>query len=115
MEHNERFRCAALYGRVMSAQEAALLIEDGSTVAISGFTPSGCPKMVPLAISEQVRSGQRKLRLTLLSSASTGPELDSAWGELGIIARRLPYIQPAQVPALSHRESLGLICRQTDT
>ena len=31
MEHNERFRCAALYGRVMSAQEAALLIEDGST------------------------------------------------------------------------------------
>ena len=92
MEHNERFRCAALRGRVMSAQEAALLIEDGSTVAVSGFTPSGCPKMVPLAIAEQVRSGQRKLRLTLLSGASTGPELDSAWGELGIIARRLPYM-----------------------
>ena len=92
MEHNERFRCAALYGRVMSAQEAALLIEDGSTVAVSGFTPSGCPKMVPLAISEQVRSGQRKLRLSLLSGASTGEELDSDWASLGIIARRLPYM-----------------------
>ena len=92
MEHNERLRCAALYDRVMSADAAAALIGDGSTVAVSGFTPSGCPKMVPLAISEQVRSGQRKLRLTLLSSASTGPELDSAWGELGIIARRLPYM-----------------------
>ena len=92
MEHNERFRCTALYGRVMSAQEAALLIEDGSTVAVSGFTPSGCPKMLPLAISEQVRSGQRKLRLTLLSGASTGEELDSDWARLGIIARRLPYM-----------------------
>ena len=92
MEHNERFRCAALYDRVMSAEEAAALIEDGSTVAVSGFTPSGCPKMVPQAIAGQVRSGQRRLRLTLLSSASTGPELDSAWGELGIIARRLPYM-----------------------
>ena len=48
MEYNERLRCAALYDPVMSADAAAaLLIEDGSTVAVSGFTPSGCPKMVP--------------------------------------------------------------------
>ena len=76
----------------MSADEAAMLIEDGMTVAVSGFTPSGCPKMVPLAISEQVRSGQRKLRLNLFSGASTGEELDSDWASLGIIARRLPYM-----------------------
>ncbi len=92
MEHNERFRCAALYGRVMSAQEAALLIEDGSTVAVSGFTPSGCPKAVPLALAGQVRRGERKLKLTLLSGASTGEELDSAWAECGVIARRAPYM-----------------------
>lgn len=92
MEHNDRLRCAALYDRVMRADEAALLIEDGSTVAVSGFTPSGCPKLVPLAISEQVRSGQRKLRLNLFSGASTGDELDSDWASLGIIARRLPYM-----------------------
>ncbi len=92
MELDNRFRCAALQSRVMSAEEAALLIRDGSTVAVSGFTPSGCPKTVPLAISDQVRRGERKLRLTLLSGASTGEELDSDWAGLGIIARRLPYM-----------------------
>ena len=92
MELDKRFRCDALQDRVMSADAAARLIEDGSTVAVSGFTPSGCPKMVPLALSEQVRSGERKLRLTLLSGASTGDELDSDWASLGMIARRLPYM-----------------------
>ncbi len=92
MEGKDRFRCAALQDRLMSADEAANLIKDGMTVAVSGFTPSGCPKMVPLAISGQVRSGQRKLRLNLYSGASTGEELDSDWASLGIIARRLPYM-----------------------
>ena len=89
---DKRFRCEALRDRVMSADQAALLVQDGETVAVSGFTPSGCPKAVPLALAEQVRSGQRKLRLGLFSGASTGEELDSAWAELGMIARRLPYM-----------------------
>ena len=92
MEWEKRLRCEALKARLMSADEAARLIEDGMTVAVSGFTPSGCPKAVPLALAEQVRSGERRLRLSLLSGASTGEELDSAWAELGIIARRLPYM-----------------------
>ena len=92
MEWEKRFRCEALKARLMSADEAAMLIEDGMTVAVSGFTPSGCPKAVPLALAEQVRSGKRKLRLGLLSGASTGEEIDSAWAELGMISRRLPYM-----------------------
>ena len=92
MEWEKRLRCEALKTRLMSADEAALLIEDGMTVAVSGFTPSGCPKAVPLALTEQVRSGRRRLRLSLLSGASTGTEIDSAWAEQGIIARRLPYM-----------------------
>ena len=92
METEKRFRCEALKARVMSADEAAMLIGDGTTVAVSGFTPSGCPKAVPLALAEQVRSGKRRVRLGLLSGASTGEEIDSAWAELGIIRRRLPYM-----------------------
>ncbi len=76
----------------MRADEAAALIADGMTVAVSGFTPAGCPKAVPLALADEVKSGRRKLRLTLLSGASTGEELDSAWAECGIIARRAPYM-----------------------
>ena len=92
MELDKRFRCEALRDRVMSAEEAALLIRDGENVAVSGFTPSGCPKAVPLALARQVRDGERKLRLGLFSGASTGEELDSAWAEQDIIARRLPYM-----------------------
>ena len=92
MDWENRLRCEALRGRLMSADEAALLIDDGMTVAVSGFTPAGCPKAVPLALAEQVRTGRRKLRLTLFSGASTGEELDSVWASLGIIARRAPYM-----------------------
>lgn len=92
MEGLDRIRCPALRSRVVSAEEAAGLIEDGMTVAVSGFTPSGCPKAVPLALAEQVRSGARRLRVNLLTGASTGSELDETWAELGMIARRWPYM-----------------------
>ena len=92
MVPENRLRCRALEEKLMSADAAARLIENGMTVAVSGFTPSGCPKAVPLALAGQVKSGERELRVTLLSGASTGEELDSAWAEAGIIARRLPYM-----------------------
>lgn len=92
MEKIERLRCEKLYDRLMDADRAARLIEDGMTVAVGGFTPSGCPKAVPLALAEQVRRGERRLRLNLLSGASTGEEIDSAWAEQGIIGRRMPYM-----------------------
>ena len=92
MELENRLRCAALKEKLLNADDAAWLIEDGMTVAVSGFTPAGCPKAVPLALAEQVRCGKRSLKLTLLSGASTGEELDSEWASLGIIARRAPYM-----------------------
>ena len=92
MELKNRLRCAALKEKLLSAEDAAWLIEDGMTVAVSGFTPAGCPKAVPLALAEQVRSGKRKLKLALFTGASTGEELDSEWASLGIIARRAPYM-----------------------
>ena len=92
MELERHLRTDIFSDRIMSADEAALLIEDGMTVAVSGFTPAGTPKAVPLALAEQVRSGRRSLKLNLLSGASTGEEVDSAWAEAGIIARRAPYM-----------------------
>ena len=88
----DRLRCPALEDRILGADAAAALIGDGMCVAVSGFTPAGCPKAVPLALAGQVRRGERKLRLTLFSGASTGEELDSAWAECGVIARRAPYM-----------------------
>ena len=87
----ERIRCAALREKCVSAEQAALLIQDGMTVAISGFTASGCPKEVPLALARQVSAGERQVRINLWTGASTGCEVDQALGEAGVIARRLPY------------------------
>lgn len=87
----ERIRCRGLENRLASADAAARLIEDGMTVAVSGFTPAGNPKAVPLALAEQVKAG-RKVSVTLLTGASTGQEIDSVWSTLDIISRRYPYI-----------------------
>ncbi len=84
----DRIRCSGLAQRIMSAQAAALLIQDGMTVGVSGFTPSGCPKAVPEALAQQGRN----VHITLLSGASTGDEIDTLLGNAGVIARRAPYI-----------------------
>ena len=91
MPAETRIRCEALRDRIITADAAASMIEDGFAVAVSGFTPSGNPKAVPLALAEQVKNG-RKVRISLLSGASTGEEIDSALGALNVIARRYPYI-----------------------
>eukprot|EP01037_Dinobryon_pediforme_P044471 gene44471-56269_t len=47
---------AHLRDRVMSADEAARLIAPGSTVGLSGFTGSGYPKAVPLALAARIEA-----------------------------------------------------------
>lgn len=87
----DRIRNTHLLSKIVSAEEAALMIKDGMTVATSGFTPSGYPKAVPLALAKRVRETGEKLRIALYTGASVGEELDGALAEAGIISRRLPY------------------------
>ena len=44
--------CEAVAGKIMSAEAAAEFVKDGDNVGTSGFTPSGYPKAVPLALAE---------------------------------------------------------------
>ena len=74
---------------MVSADEAALLIKDGMNVATSGFTPSGYPKAVPLALAKQAKEG-RKVKINLWTGASVGDELDGALSLAGVINKRLP-------------------------
>ena len=89
-ELRKHLRTDLFNDRLVSPSGAASLIRDGMTVALSGFTPSGTPKAIPAALAEQVRSGSRSLKITLLSGASTGEGVASSWADLGSIARRLP-------------------------
>ena len=45
--YRERIRLNSLHDKVMSAEEAAALIQDGMTVGMSGFTRAGEAKAVP--------------------------------------------------------------------
>ncbi len=88
--YKDRIRCNVLLDRIVSADEAALLIKNGMRVGTSGFTPSGYPKAVPMALAKQARAG-RKVQIDLLTGASVGDELDGELSEAGVIVRRVPY------------------------
>ncbi|MCY6960659.1 acetyl-CoA hydrolase/transferase family protein [Clostridium brassicae] len=91
MVTNERIRNKELLEKVMIAEEAIKHIKDGMVIGTSGFSPSGYPKVVPLTLAEKIKKTGEKMKLTLYSGASLGPEVDGAWAEAGIIAKRLPY------------------------
>ncbi|MCS4245190.1 succinyl-CoA:acetate CoA-transferase [Rhizobium sp. BIGb0125] len=85
----DRIRNASLLDRVVSADEAALLINDGMTVGMSGFTRAGEAKAVPLALAE--RAKKSPLSITLMTGASLGNDLDKTMVEAHMLARRMPF------------------------
>ncbi len=76
---------------MVKADEAVWLIEDGMTIATSGFTPSGYPKAVPLALARRKEDENLDIKVNLMTGASVGDELDGAWARAGLIDKRLPY------------------------
>lgn len=89
MLSSERLRLKSLEGKIITADEAACLINDGMTLGTSGFTPSGYPKEVPLALAK--RAENDNLKITLYTGASVGDELDGNLARVGVIAKMMPY------------------------
>jgi succinyl-CoA:acetate CoA-transferase len=87
--YTDRVRLPSLLGKVMSAADAALLIEDGMTVGMSGFTRAGEAKAVPQALA--VRAKHSPLKISLMTGASLGNDLDKQLTEAGVLARRMPF------------------------
>ena len=85
----KRIRNASLLNRIVSAEEAASLIQDGMTVGMSGFTRAGEAKAVPLALAERAKTNPMKI--TLMTGASLGNDLDKTMVEAGMLARRMPF------------------------
>jgi succinyl-CoA:acetate CoA-transferase len=84
----------ALRDRIMTADEAAALIEPGSNVGMSGFTGAGYPKEVPSALARRILAEQgsgQPFRIGVWTGASTAPELDGALAKVDGIELRLPY------------------------
>jgi succinyl-CoA:acetate CoA-transferase len=83
-----------LESRIMTAQEAAALIESDTQIGMSGFTGSGYPKAVPVELARRISDANlrgHKFQVNIFTGASTGPELDGALAMAGGIHLRLPY------------------------
>jgi succinyl-CoA:acetate CoA-transferase len=89
-----RIDSPALRAKVMSADEAAALIEPGANVGMSGFTGAGYPKEVPAAlvrrITEATARGDR-FKVGVWTGASTAPELVGALAAVDGVELRMPY------------------------
>ena len=85
----DRIRLASLHDKVISAEQAAELIQDGMTIGMSGFTRAGEAKAVPLALVERAKTNP--LKISLITGASLGNDLDKQLTEVGALARRMPF------------------------
>ena len=84
----------ALARKRVTAEAAATLIAPGSTVGMSGFTGSGYPKAVPLALAARIEAAHaagQAFQVKVWTGASTGPELDGALARANGVEFRLPY------------------------
>ncbi len=86
-----RIKGKSLIKKLLSADDASKLIKDGMIIGTSGFTPSGCPKEVPLALARRVDQNKENLSITLITGASVGEEIDGELSRRNIINRRIPY------------------------
>ena len=87
--HRKRIRHPRFWDRVVSAEEAASLITDGMTVGMSGFTRAGEAKAVPMALAERARI--TPFKITLMTGASLGNDLDKTLAEAHVLSRRIPF------------------------
>jgi succinyl-CoA:acetate CoA-transferase len=93
--------------KVTTAEAAAEFIRPGTNVGFSGFTGSGYPKAVPVALAERIKAAHaagEAFQIGVFTGASTAPELDGALAEAGGISLRAPYQSD---PALRARINAG--------
>ncbi len=79
---------------ILTAEEAAELIQNGQRIGFSGFTAAGAAKAVPAALAKKARrehEAGREFRVGVLTGASTGKSLDGALAEAEAISFRAPY------------------------
>lgn len=78
----------------MTADEAALLVNNGDIVGMGGFTPAGAPKDVPTAIAkraEALHAEGKEYKIGMYTGASTGDSCDGALARAHAIEFRTPY------------------------
>src|SRR6476660_2437858 len=60
---HSRIMSPALRSKIKSADDAAALVPHGANVGMSGFTGSGYPKAVPMALARRIEQAQARRRV----------------------------------------------------
>ena len=79
---------------ILTAQEAAAHIKNGYNVGFSGFTASGTPKVVSVAIAELAKKEHeagREFKINLFTGASTNDFVDGELSRANAVNMRTPY------------------------
>ncbi|OUJ01038.1 succinate CoA transferase [Acetobacter cibinongensis] len=90
----ERIRNTSFLNKVRPAEAAAELIRPGDIVGASGFTGAGYPKAVPGALAglmEKAHAKGQEYRISLITGASTGPQLDGELARVNGVSFRSPF------------------------
>ena len=75
----DRIQHQGLRQKIMSAEQAAEIIQHDMLVGISGFTGSGYPKALPTAIAERakaIHAEGKPFAIRMITGASTAPDCD---------------------------------------
>ena len=89
--------------KFITAEEAASYVKHDDNVGFSGFTPAGCPKVIPEAIArraEQEHKEGRPFKIGMFTGASTGDHLDGALARAEAVKFRTPYQSNKDMRAL---------------
>jgi len=79
---------------VITAAEAAALINDRDIIGFSGFTPAGAAKDIPTAIAARAiveHEAGREFKIGVVTGASTGDSLDGQLARANAVLFRTPY------------------------
>lgn len=90
----DRIQFPGFRDKIMTADQAAALIPEHANVGMSGFTGSGAPKEVPMALArriEDLHAKGQEFKIGLWTGASTAPEIDGALAKVNGISMRMPY------------------------
>lgn len=85
--YKERIKADFLLEKVITAEQAAEMIEPNSVIGFSGFAAVGYPKVIPQAIATLGKA----TNLMVIAGASAGDELDGALSRSELMVRRTPF------------------------
>ena len=97
---SDRVECKEMLDKVMPAEEAVKHITDRSTVAISGFTKSGEPKVLLPALARHFAQNAPSSRIALFSGASLAEEVENPIAPF--VGKRGPYMSSTAARKLIH-------------